>query len=77
MSASSFVRCLKRFVAKRGILISDNAQMFKRSEKMLKNMLMQHQVHQCLINNKLPWIFNVEKAPWSGGLFERMVKSTK
>ena len=23
------------------------------------------------------WVFNIEKAPWWGGVFERMVKSTK
>lgn len=26
---------------------------------------------------KILWTFNVEKAPWWGGLFERMIKSTK
>ena len=80
MSAPSFVRCLKRFVARRGVprrLISDNAQTYKCSEKMLKTMMKQHEVFQYLNNNKIQWIFNVERAPWWGGLFERMVKSTK
>ena len=27
--------------------------------------------------NKILWTFNVEKAPWWGGLFELMMKSTK
>ena len=26
---------------------------------------------------RLQWLFNLEKAPWWGGMFERMVKSTK
>ena len=80
MSTSSFVRCLKRFVARRGIpkrFISDNAQTFKCSEKLLKSMLRQREVNQYLTANKILWIFNVERAPWWGGLFERMVKSTK
>ena len=80
MSATSFVRCLKRFVARKGIprrFISDNAQTFKCTEKMLKSMVKQREVHQYLMTNKILWIFNVERAPWWGGLFERMVKSTK
>ena len=35
------------------------------------------EVFQYLNNHKIQWIFNVERAPWWGGLFERMVKSTK
>ena len=44
---------------------------------MLKTMMKQHEVFQYLNKNKIQWIFNVERAPWWGGLFERMVKSTK
>ena len=80
MSTSAFFRCLKRFVARRGIpsrCISDNAQIFKCAAKMLQAMLKQSEVQQYLTNNKILWTFNVEKAPWWGGIFERMVKSTK
>ena len=62
--------CARRF-------ISDNAQTFKCTEKMLKSMVKQRKVHQYLLTNKILRIFNVERAPWWGGLFERMVKSTK
>ena len=80
MSTSAFFRCLKRFVARRGIpsrFISDNAQTFKCAAKMLQAMLKQSEVQQYLTNNKILWTFNVEKAPWWGGIFELMVKSTK
>ena len=30
-----------------------------------------------LLNLKVEWNFNLEKAPWWGGLFERLVKPTK
>ena len=79
MSTSSFLRCLKRFVARRGIprrFISDNAKTFKCSLKLLK-MLKQSEISQYLSINKIQWKFNVERAPWWGGIFERMVKSTK
>lgn len=30
-----------------------------------------------LLDRKIQWKFNLEKAPWWGGFFERMIKSTK
>lgn len=44
---------------------------------MLQMMLKQPEICQYLASNKILWTFNVEKAPWWGGLFERMIKSTK
>ena len=34
-------------------------------------------MHDHLAENGCEWTFNVEKAPWWGGAFERMVQSTK
>ena len=34
-------------------------------------------VKQYLAEERVQWIFNLEKAPWWGGLFERMVRSMK
>ena len=80
MSACTFLRCLKRFVARRGIpskVISDNALTFKAAADNLQDMLKQPQIQQYLRDNKISWVFNLERAPWWGGLFERMVKVTK
>ena len=30
-----------------------------------------------LSGRKAEWVFNIERAPWWGGIFERMVQSTK
>ena len=37
-------------------------------------MLKQGEVRQYLNDNRIQWQFNVEKAPWWGEIFERMVK---
>ena len=80
MTTTTFVRCLKRFVSRKGIpriILSDNAKTFKRAGKLLRNLQKQRQVQQYLSDNGIKWRFNVEKAPWWGGVFERLVKSTK
>ncbi len=79
-TTTAFLRCLKRFVAKRGLprrVVSDNAQTFKGAAKMVQAMLSQQGIQQYLSDHGIRWTFNVEKAPWSGGIFERMIKSTK
>ena len=35
------------------------------------------EVQQHLSGVGIEWLFNIEKAPWWGGLFERMVRSAK
>ncbi|MBA4719447.1 MAG: transposase family protein [Nitrosopumilus sp.] len=80
MTTTAFLRCMKRFVARRGLprrIVSDNAQTFKCAAKSITAMLSQQDVQQYLSGNKVQWVFNVEKAPWWGGIFERMIKSTK
>ena len=44
---------------------------------MLQALQRQDGVQQYLTNQKIQWTFNVEKAPWWGGIFERMIRSTK
>ena len=34
-------------------------------------------VQSCLSLAGIDWNFNLEKAPWWGGLFERMIRSMK
>ena len=61
----AFLRCFKRFVARRGLplqMVSDNGKTFKAAEKALRD---------------VKWVFNVPKAPWWGGVFERMVRCVK
>ncbi|XP_020605307.1 uncharacterized protein LOC110044129 [Orbicella faveolata] len=69
LSTSSFMRCFKRLIFRRGLpqfIISDNGKTFKGSS--LKTFLEE---------NGVTWKFNVPRAPWRGGFFERMVRSVK
>ena len=80
LSTPAFIRCLKRFTARRGLprrIVSDNAKTFKAAAKAIECMLNHPDVKGHLLNLKVEWIFNLEKAPWWGRLFERLVKSTK
>ena len=80
MSAETFIRCLKRFAARRGLpqrILSDNGKTFKATAKYLKSVFKSDAVKRYLAEGGCEWAFNVAKAPWWGGVFERMVKSTK
>ena len=79
-STLSFIRCLKRFVARRGLpkhFISDNGKTFKAAAKYLAAMSNDRAVEEHLVGVGVTWQFNVERAPWWGGAFERLVRSTK
>ena len=80
LSTPAFIRCLKKFTARRGLprrIVSDNAKTFKAAAKAIEAMLNHPDLKGHLLNLKVEWNFNLEKAPWWGGLFERVVKSTK
>ena len=79
-STLAFIRCLKRFAARRCLprrLISDNGKTFKAAAKYLGTVLKDGSVQEHLTRLGVTWQFNVERAPWWGGAFERMVRSTK
>jgi len=57
--------------------VSDNGKTFKSSAKAIQAVLADPEVKQYSSMVGLQWHFNLEKAPWWGGMFERMVKSTK
>ena len=52
--------------------LSDNAKTFKAAAKFKDESVLNH-----LAGRGVEWWFNIDKAPWWGGAFERMVKSTK
>ena len=80
MMTTTFIRYLKRFSARRGLprrIISDNAKTFRAAARLIKIIFDLKEVKDYLSHVEVEWTFNLEKAPWWGGLFERMVKSTK
>ena len=74
---SSFIRSFKRFSARRGLplkMISDNGKTFKAAAKALERTMQNEEVQQHLSGVGVQWTFNIERAPWWGGIFERMMK---
>ena len=66
LSAPAFIRCLK-FTARRGLprrIVSDNAKTFKAAAKAIEAMLSHLDLKGHLLNLKVEWNFNLEKAPW-------------
>ncbi len=80
LTAVAFLRCVKRFAARRGLprrFLSDNAKTFKSAAKTLKTLCSHPDTQSYLSRSGIEWSFNLEKAPWWGGLFERMIQSVK
>jgi hypothetical protein len=84
LSTEEFLLALRRFIAQRGApkeIISDNASQFKLAkntleliwQKTIKCDEVQSYVSDCGIK----WTFIVERAPWFGGFYERLVGLVK
>ena len=68
LNADDFYKAVSRFIARRGVpqlIRSDNARTFKCGAERLSSIF------------KLSWKFNIEKAPWQGGVWERLVRNVK
>jgi len=57
--------------------MSDNAKTFKSASQDITKIKKSPQVKQYLTNRRVEWDFIVEKAPWWGGFWERLVRSVK
>ena len=80
LSTGAFLRCLHKFAARRGLpqrMLSDNGKTFKAAAKYVRSVYQDNTVRGHLASNRCQWTFNIERAPWWGGAFERMVQSTK
>ena len=80
MSAPTFLRSFQRFTARRGtpsLVLSDNAKTFKAAADTIRKILDSPEVRRFFTNFQVEWQSNLEKAPWRGGIFERMIQSAK
>lgn len=71
LSANGFVHCFRRFMARRGVpstMLSDNGTNFRLTASSLSLIPEASQIK---------WSFVTALAPWSGGVYERMVGLTK
>lgn len=75
-----FYRSFKRFIARRGLprrVLSDNAKTFKRAARLFREIMEHKDSSYYLAEYKIQWSFNIEKSPWWGGVFERLIRSVK
>ena len=80
LTTSAFLRSLRRFSARRGtplLMVSDNGKTFKSAAREIKQLMNDPEVKQYFAKARMKWSFNLEKAPWWGGIFERLVRSVK
>ena len=80
LTAHSFKNSMIRFVSNRGIpnvMISDNAKTFKKAAEDLNCLITRSPTQEFIEDNRITWLFYLEKSPWWGGFIERMVGSVK
>ena len=83
MTVERFLLGLRRMVARRGmcsIIWPDNAKTFKSANKHLQQcwrVLEADKTQVALSERKIQWKYIVERSPWWGGFYERLVKSVK
>lgn len=83
LSASSCLSALRRFMALHGtpsLIVSDNALAFKKASRCLNALwksLRSETVQNYFGHKGINWDFNIPRAPWWGGFFERMIGVTK
>ena len=80
LTSEAFLRCFRRYVARRStpsLVISDNASTFKSASKELEKILSDSGVIEHFTKGRIKWSYNLEKAPWWRGFYERLVKSLK
>ena len=80
LDVQSFIRCFRRFCARRGMprtLISDNAKTFQTVAKEVKNLIRSPRLGNHLSSRGIRWHFIVERSPWQGGIWERLIRSVK
>ena len=76
LSAIEFQRALKEFVARRGCpqtIVSDNGKTFVTTGKWLSVLKKNHSLANYMGALNIMWKFNLARAPWWGGFFERLV----
>ena len=78
--SEAFIRGLQRFAGRRGTpvsITSDNAKTFKRANKDLAQLFRTTKAQDFVANQGITWNFILEKAPWWGGYYERMIQLVK
>jgi transposase len=80
LTTTEFTHSLKKFIARRGRprkIYSDNGKTFVAAATWLRKVMKEERFHNWLAEQRIDWQFNLSRAPWWGGQFERMVGLVK
>ena len=80
LETREFIRSLKRLIARKGLpkkIYSDNGTTFVGAARWLKKATCDEKFNMFLAENQIVWQFNLSRAPWWGGQFERVVGLVK
>ena len=80
LSMSSFLLCLRRLAAAKGIpslILSDNHKTFISGEKFLLDLQEDEEVQEFLCDHRIQWKHQTPRSPWMGGHFERLVRTIR
>ena len=80
METEEFISTWKRFIARKGQPeknYSDNGRTFVGAAKWLRSVMQDERLNDFLAKLNIKWQFNLTKAPWWGGQFERMIGLVK
>lgn len=71
-----YIQCLKRLIARRGrprVIYSDNGGTFVKTSKWVRELRKDERLQGRLDEYEIKWKFNLSRAPWWGGQFERLI----
>ena len=80
MGTSEFLLSLKGMIARRGrpsTIYSDNGSTFVGAAAWMRQVRNDERLNDYLARHQISWKFNLSRAPWWGGQFERMVGLVK
>ncbi len=80
LELTEFILSLKRFIVRRGRperIYSDNGGTFIGAARWMKAVSEDERIQNFLSVRQISWQFNLSRAPWWGGQFERMIGLVK
>ena len=80
MTTEQFIQSFKRLVTRKGKpekVYSDNGKTFISAAKWVKRLKKSEDLAHCLAKQDIKWQFNLLRAPWWGGQFERLIALVK
>ena len=80
LETETFIPSLKRFIARRGRprkIYSDNGGTFVKAAKWVRTIREDEKLQGYLQDHEIQWQFNLSRAPWWGGQFERLIGVVK